>query len=362
MAEDDRERSSEDLTEEASPYRLEEMRQKGRVAQSRELSGLFALVASGLALYLMTIQNGDQIANFMRDSFQVDTIAKLDLMKLDVLTPILFSTMKMIMIVALPAAIAGFIMGAFGSFTQIGSVFSTDPLTPDLNRINPIQGFMRFLSMKQFYDSLRVLFRATVIVIVSYYFIKKEIIGAPRFILSDPASVLEVFKTSGLKIFLSLTGVLAVFSGFDWWLQRWEFSKSVRLTKQEQKQEHKEREGDPLIRARIRSIQREMARKRMMDAVKKADVIVTNPTHIAIALSYQSDKMEAPKVVAKGADSLAQKIKKIASEAGVPLVENVPLARTLYRSVKIGQLIPKNLYQAVAEVLAYVYRLKKRGV
>ena len=130
------------------------------------------------------------------------------------------------------------------------------------------------------------------------------------------------------------------------------------MTKAEAKQEFKEREGDPQIKARIRSVQREIARRRMMEAVKKADVVVTNPTHIAVALKYERDSMSAPKVVAKGADFLAQKIKKIASDAGVPLVENVTLARAIHKSVKIGQVIPHNLYQAVAEVLAYVYRLR----
>jgi flagellar biosynthetic protein FlhB len=136
--------------------------------------------------------------------------------------------------------------------------------------------------------------------------------------------------------------------------------KGMKLTKQEAKQEFKEREGDPLIKARVRSIQREVARRRMMNAVKKADVIVTNPTHIAVAIVYDRSKMDAPRVVAKGADFLAQKIKKIAADAGVPLVENVPLARTLFKSVKVGQQVPRALYQAVAEVLAHVYRLKNR--
>ena len=151
-----------------------------------------------------------------------------------------------------------------------------------------------------------------------------------------------------------------MFAAFDFILQRSEYNKKLRLTKQEAKQEHKEREGDPQIKARIRSVQREIARRRMMQAVKKADVIVTNPTHIAVALVYEKASMAAPKVVAKGADFLAQRIKKVAADAGVPLVENVPLARTLYKTVKMGQYVPRNLYQAVAEVLAYVYRLKKK--
>ena len=134
------------------------------------------------------------------------------------------------------------------------------------------------------------------------------------------------------------------------------------MTRQEAKQEAKEQEGDPLIKSRIRTIQREMARKRMMAAVKKADVIITNPTHIAIALSYDKDKMVAPRVVAKGADFMAEKIKKIAGEAGIPMVENVPLARAIFKSVKVGQVIPRNLFQAVAEVLAYVYKLKNKKI
>jgi flagellar biosynthetic protein FlhB len=159
-------------------------------------------------------------------------------------------------------------------------------------------------------------------------------------------------------IFLTLIGVLGIFAAIDFSIQRFQYNKSLRLTKAEAKQEHKEREGDPQIKARIRAIQRDMARKRMMNAVKKADVIITNPTHIAIAVVYDREKMMAPKVIAKGADFIAQRIKKVAAEAGIPLVENVPLARTLYKTVKTGQYVPRALYQAVAEVLAYVYRLK----
>jgi flagellar biosynthetic protein FlhB len=153
--------------------------------------------------------------------------------------------------------------------------------------------------------------------------------------------------------------VLLVFGGVDFWIQRWEYSKNVRVTKKEAKEEHKEHEGDPLIKSRLRSVQKEMARKRMLEDVKKADVVITNPTHIAIALKYDPAEMEAPRVLAKGADFLAQKIKKVAAENHVPAVENVPLARALYHSVKIGQTIPKALYQAVAEVLAYVFKLRR---
>jgi flagellar biosynthetic protein FlhB len=185
---------------------------------------------------------------------------------------------------------------------------------------------------------------------------------APVFMGVEAPGMLGEYGRVGRVVFFSLFGVLSVFAAGDFWLQRHEYQKQLRMTKQEAKQEHREREGDPQIKARIRSVQREMARKRMMEAVKKADVIVTNPTHFAVAIQYDRVSMGAPKVVAKGADFLAQKIKKIAAEAGVPMVENVPLARTLYKKVKVGQAIPRALYQAVAEVLAYVYRLKGKGM
>jgi flagellar biosynthetic protein FlhB len=151
-----------------------------------------------------------------------------------------------------------------------------------------------------------------------------------------------------------------VVAALDFAYQKFKYRKSLMMSKQEVKQEHKQREGDPLLKARMRSLQREMARKRMMQDVPKADVIVTNPTHIAVAIKYDADKMAAPRVVAKGADLLAQRIKDVAKKNGIPMVENVPLARALHKSVKVGGSVPRALYQAVAEVLAYVYRLKGR--
>jgi flagellar biosynthetic protein FlhB len=269
----------------------------------------------------------------------------------------------MIMIrVGLPVCLAGFVVGAVGSFAQIGSIFTFEPLSPDLTKLNPIQGLQKMFTLKQALDGVRLILKMTVVLAVTYALVKSQVLRAPAQLGLEPRQLLSSYGSAAKGIFLALVGVLAVFAAIDFGMQRWEYSKNLRMTKQEAKQEHKEREGDPQIKARIRSVQREMARRRMMQAVKKADVIVTNPTHIAIALVYERGSMAAPKVVAKGADFLAQRIKKVAAEAGVPLVENVPLARTLYKTVKVGQFIPRSLYQAVAEVLAYVYRLKNRGL
>jgi flagellar biosynthetic protein FlhB len=354
-------RSGEDLTEEASPYRIEEMRKKGHVAQSKELAGLVALLAAGVAAYVMAPMLGGQLAEFMRDVFRTDLSARADLGGTHVLSDTMIRALRITALVGLPVSLAGFVLGVVGSWAQIGNIFTLEPLTPDFSKIDPIAGLQRLFSFKHLIDGVRLTFKAVVVVAVAYALVKGEVLTAGTHALQDPASLFAAYGHAAKGIFLGLIAVLGLFAAIDFGVQRWEYSKQTRMTKQEAKQEFKEREGDPAIKARIRAVQREAARKRMMQAVKKADVIITNPTHIAIALTYDREKMAAPKVVAKGADFLAQRIKKVAAEAGVPLVENVPLARTLYKTVKVGHSVPRALYQAVAEVLAYVYRLKGRG-
>jgi flagellar biosynthetic protein FlhB len=174
------------------------------------------------------------------------------------------------------------------------------------------------------------------------------------------ASVALLSLSSLFKIFVKCGLAMMVLVALDYAFQRWEFEKRIRMTRQEIKEELKKSEGDPLIKARVKSIQREMARRRMMQAVAKADVVITNPTHLAVALSYQSSEMNAPKVVAKGAEKIAEKIREVARKHGVPIVENKKLAQSLYTLVDLGHEIPGTLYQAAAEILAYVYRLKRR--
>jgi flagellar biosynthetic protein FlhB len=360
MAENQEDRSREDLTEEASPHRLEEFRRKGSVAQSRELTGLAALLAAGALSYALAPRMGADVAEFMREVFRTDLSARADLGGAHVLANLFMKALKIVAAVSLPVCAGGFVIGVSASFAQIGSIFTFDPLTPDISKLDPLQGIRRLVSLRQGIDGLRLIGKMVVVLLVAYLLVKAEILRAPAHASASPLGVAAAFGGAARVIFLSLIGVLAIFAGIDFFLQRQEYAKNLRMTKQEARQEHKEREGDPQIKARIRAVQREIARRRMMQAVKKADVIVTNPTHIAVAIVYENGAMAAPKVVAKGADFLAQRIKKIAADAGVPLVENVPLARTLYKSVKVGGYIPRALYQAVAEVLAYVYRLKGR--
>ncbi|MEK6704598.1 MAG: flagellar biosynthesis protein FlhB [Bdellovibrionota bacterium] len=357
MAENQEDRSREDLSEEASPYRLDEFRRKGMVAQSREISGLAAMLAAGSMTYMLYPAMGAQMAEFMREIFSTDMSPRLDLGGAHVLKNIFTKAIEVSVSIGLPIALAGFVIGALASFAQIGGIFSFDPLTPDLNKINPISGIQKLFSKRQAFDAIRLVIKIVTLSLVSYAVVKSEVIQAPFSMSGDPADLFNAYGKAAAAVFFILCLILAVFAAADFGLQRLEYTKNLRLTKQEAKHEYKEREGDPQIKARIKSVQREMARRRMMQAVRKADVVVTNPTHIAVALAYDKNDMAAPKVVAKGADFIAQKIKKVAADAGVPLVENVELARALFRSVKIGQFIPRLLYQAVAEVLAYVYRM-----
>ena len=194
---------------------------------------------------------------------------------------------------------------------------------------------------------------------IVYFILRGEIKTLPRLSLFDTSQLLVYCGELTLKLCAWVGVFMAALAVLDYLFQRWELEREMRMTKQEVKEELKSREGDPLVRARVRKLQREIANRRMMDAVKKADVVITNPTHLACALQY-SKEMVAPKLVAKGADYIAEKIKTIAKEHNVPIVENKPLARTIYKTLKIGQVIPRELYAAVADVLSYIYRLKRK--
>ena len=356
----DGDRSSEDLTDEVSSYRLEEYRRKGMVAQSKELTGLLVLVASAAALWSWGPSAGADIMEYMREVFRTDLTATANLSNNEVLAATLMRALKLMAGLGAPVAGAGFVLGVVSSFAQIGSIFSTEALTPDFSKVDPLKGIQRLFSGKQLIEAVRLILKTVAVAGAAYIVFKGWLPGLSLNLDQEAGALMPVLGQTGKAMFVALTGVLAIFALIDFGMQKWDYNKQLRMTKQEAKEEYKEKEGDPQIKARVRAVQREMARKRMMEAVRKADAIVTNPTHIAVAIVYEKNSMAAPRVVAKGADFLAERIKKVAVEAGVPLVENVALARTLFKTVKVGHYIPRALYQAVADVLAYVYRLKSR--
>jgi flagellar biosynthetic protein FlhB len=239
-------------------------------------------------------------------------------------------------------------------------LFSSKPLEPKMNRISPLAGVKRLFSPRGLVELAKGLFKVAMVAYVTYLTIAAEV---SEFVTYMDMEVGQIFGLSGdviLTLGYRIVLLLLIMAILDYAFQRWDYEKNLRMTKQEVKEELKQQEGDPQQRARVRSLQREMSQRRMMGDVEQADVVVTNPTHIAVALKYKSDTMDAPIVLAKGQRLVAERIKELAREAGVPLVENKPLARALFKTAQIGEQIPEELFKAVAEVLAFVFQLRRR--
>lgn len=349
--------SDDDKTEEPSQQRLDDFREEGQVAQSREFTSLMVLLACLAAMWSAGPYFLNEIFTIFRKFLSdAGTTTLTD----ESAGKILMLTVQCAARVVLPIAGAGFFAGVVASVAQVGINFTWTPLSPQFERLNPIQGFFRIASFNSLIEGAKAFFKLLAVVWVTYIFVEKEIIISPSMSDMEGSTIASYFTTTGFRLVGGVSIALFVVAALDLAYQMFRFWKSLRMTKQEVKEEMKQRDGDPLLRARIRSIQRESARKRMMKDVPKADVIVTNPTHIAVAIRYDGGSMAAPRVVAKGADHVAERIKELGRKSGVPLVENVPLARALHKTVKVGGSVPRSLYQAVAEVLAYVYRLKGR--
>ena len=357
MAENQGSDSLEDKTEEPSSQRLEDFREEGHVAQSKEVTSLLVLAATLAVMYSYGSSIVSDFLDFVRVIFSRIADKELNTTKAGEL---LFLALKQCGHIVLPIAIAGFVAGVVGSVLQFGFIFSWTPIEPQLDRMNPWNGIRRIFSVASLMEVVKSLMKLAAVIVVTFILVKSEILGSASTLDMEGAQLFAYMGSTAFRLIASVSMGLLVVAAADLGYQKYRYHQSLMMTKQEVKQEHKQREGDPLLKARIRSMQRERARKRMMAEVPKADVVVTNPTHIAVALRYDNEKMAAPKVVAKGSDLLAQRIKEVARKNNIPLVENVPLARALHKTVKVGGSVPRSLYQAVAEVLAYVYRLKGR--
>ncbi len=354
------ERDLDDLTEEPSQHRLDELKAQGQVAQSKELSATIALLGVMLALYMLSGNFVKEITELMKDIFTKDLIRPLDVDSWTAFSEIGWRCGRVVVLSVMPIVCSSLVLGVLTSVAQTGFLFSTDALSPDFERLNPISGLLRLFSFKSVTEAFKSVLKVTIIATAVYSAIKGQLDILPSVVGLSVSQLMVYVGSTTIRIFTVVGILLMGTAAFDYWIQWRRFRSQAMMTKAEAKKEMKEREGDPQIKARIRSIQRDAARKRMMKSVPKADVIITNPTHIAIAIIYDAENGYAPKVVAKGGDFLAERIKAIAREHGIPTVENKPLARTLYKHVKVGQMIPRSLYQAVAEILAYVYKLKGR--
>lgn len=345
-------------TEEATPRRKQEARKKGQVPRSAELNSVIVLLALFVILNFCGSWFYKELINYME---QFLSPAELNTELSDGnLGDLLIRHGIMFLRLFLPLGFGALITGLVINFIQVGAMFTLEPLKPKFNKLNPVAGLQRLFSPHGFVELAKSIIKLTIVVYFVYITIREHMflfLDMVRQTAFDVAmAVWRIIYQVAIKICIFLLALAVL----DYLYQRWEFRKSLRMTKREVKDEYKQTEGNPQIKNKIRQRQRQIAMRRMMQDVPKADVVITNPTHLAIALRYDSSKMSAPVVIAKGEGFIAQKIKEIAAANDVVLVENRPLAQAIYKTVDIGEVIPANLFQAVAEVLAYVYRLKRK--
>jgi flagellar biosynthetic protein FlhB len=353
------EEQGQERTEQATPKRRDEAREKGQVAVSREVASAIILGASLIYFYFGSSRLMEGMTDIMKSAFR--DAGHLVITEQNVHTVAMTFVYKVFVLI-FPLLLAVFLAGFLSNVLQVGFSISWEAAQPKLSKIDPIKGFNRLFSLRSLVELVKSLLKIGVVGVIAYIVIVKEI--PALFPLADQSTwgMMVFIGRAAFRIMMMTCFVLLVMALLDYLYQRWEFEKSIRMSRQEIKEEFKHTEGDPLIKSRIKRLQREMARKRMMANIPKADVIITNPTHLAVAIQYDQDNMNAPVVVAKGADFLAEKIREIAKKHQIPIVENKPVAQVLYKIANIGDAIPADLYRAVAEILAYVYRLKTKSV
>lgn len=344
-------------TEQPTSKKRGDARKKGQVAKSQELNATFVLLAGFLGLRILWEYIYGNIANYAIHVFsnlgQSTTT--------EAISEIFLGIMLLLGKTALPIMFGIMVFGLAINFYQVGFMITTEPIGFNLGKLNPINGFGRIFSKRSIVELFKAVIKIIVIGFFLYLFLKDEIPYMPYFIYYDLTHSMAEIADKIFAMAFQVIAVIFVLAVLDYAYQQWQTTQDLMMTKQEVKDEYKQTEGDPKIKGKIKQKQREMAMQRMMQEVPKADVIVTNPTHLAVALMYQSG-MVAPLVVAKGQDLVAERIKAIARENRITIVENKPLARALYESVEVGGSVPQELYQAVAELLAYVYKLKNKKI
>lgn len=354
MADSDSERN-----EPATEQRRDDFRKRGQVAQTKELGSVLTLLSVAMMMWFLgrflLTQASELIATTL-SSFVV-TAARGG----DYVPAVIFGAKKALFLGG-PICLILMLIPIAATTLQVGFLYNEEALQFDFNRLNPVEGFKKLLSIKSLVEGVKSILKIIVVSAVVYFVVRHQVLQIPNLIHMSIDQLLKFIGELTVRLIAAVGIFMAILAATDYFFQRWDLEKQMRMTKQEIKEEHKSREGDPMIKARIRRIQREMANKRMMADIPKADVIITNPTHIACAIQYDPANMIAPKLLAKGADLMAEKIREIARLHDIPIVENKPLARTIFKTMKIGQGIPRELFTAVAQVLSYVYKLKRKKV
>ncbi|MBO6559959.1 MAG: flagellar biosynthesis protein FlhB [Nisaea sp.] len=346
-----------DKTEEASARKLSQAREKGQVLSSKEVNNFAILLGATVVVGLV----GPFTMRGLTESLLI-FIERPDMIDVTGSGAIMIDMLLGVGLAIAPALALLVVLAALGVLMQIGWLMSPESIQPKLEKISPISGAKRLFSLKSVVELLKGIVKMILVGFVAYLIVKPEFSRIDLMVQMDLKELLDETHFVAIEIFIGVLAVAAVIAVVDYLYQRYEFMNQMKMSKQEVRDEHKQTEGDPHVKARLRQLRMERARTRMMAEVPKATVVITNPTHYAIALKYDMEQMAAPRVVAKGVDAVALRIREIANENEVPMVENRPLARALYDNAELDEEIPEDYYKAVAEVISYVFKMNQTYV
>lgn len=348
---------ADDKTEEATPKKKQDARKKGQVAKSKDVGLAFTMVACTLIIIVLS---GFLVSNIREDIiYYLGNSSSIEITE-GTLKSINSNVISRFLLSVLPFIAPIMLFGVMGSLVQTGFMLTGEPLKPSFGKLNPIKGFKNMFSKKNAVELVKNLLIVTVVSWIGFIYFKDNYNSIMQISNLYPPEIGEVVKDLVVGIFIKISILLVVLASVDYIVQFILHNNELKMTKQEIKDEYKQMEGDPQIKSKIKQKQREISQRRMMQAVGDATVVITNPTHIAVAIKYDDGNMEAPKLVAKGADNIAIKIKELAKEANVPIIENKPLARMIYSKVELDEDIPQDMYQAVAEVLVVILKMKNK--
>ncbi|WP_352400341.1 flagellar biosynthesis protein FlhB [Anaerotignum sp.] len=345
-------------TEKATPKRRQDERKKGNVLISKDVITVISLVGTFFALKLMFPQIIANVKDFLYKAFGYAQ-TKSDITE-DFVMVITKETMLAFLQIVAPIVCISILLSILATVAQTKPLFVADSLKPKFNRINPLQGIKRLFSLKSLFDVIKGIIKITILIVILYSFISDSLLTITRTTQMDLSPSCSVLMDLTMALVFKICLAFVAISVCDFFFQWWEYERQIKMSKQELKEEYKQMEGDPQIKSKIKDVQRKMAMSRMMQAVPKADVVIKNPTHYAVALKYDIEKDGAPTLLAKGQDEVALRIIKMAEENNIYVLENKPLARAIYATTDINQEIPADFYGTVAEILVYVYKLKNK--
>jgi flagellar biosynthetic protein FlhB len=345
-------------TEEPTSKKIEDARKEGNVPKSQDTSSFVTLLVAVIAVFASIFFITSRL-HYLYEyyiSFVGTPLTK------NLIFEIALISLRELVFMIIPIAATVALSGIIAAVMQFGFVFTTKPLTPDLKKIDPIKGFGKLFSMKKLIEGVKVTAKVAIVFFIAFYFLITYIKELPTVINFTLTGQMQWLSEKVIILVLIMLLIFFVLGMIDLLIVRFQYFKDLRMSKQEIKDEYKQMEGDPHIKAKIKQVQMQIAQKRMMSELPSADVIITNPTHYAVALRYDKEKEQAPRVVAKGVDNIALKIKEIGREHLIQIVENPPLARQLYGSTELDEIIPDNLFKAVAEILAFVFKSQNKTV